>query len=158
MQFNGSLKMQCDIVIYKQHPDAVLPTYAYNGTSAAFDLICVEDTVIKAKSSAIVPNGLRFTIPQGSNFFMTLNNRSSLGFKKDLIVYSGIIDEGYTGDMGVKFYNLGNEDVLIKKGDKYSQVLIYPKIDITFKVVNEDQYIEFEKTQIRGNKGFGSSN
>ena len=106
-----------DVKIYahKTHPDAVIPQVAYNSTSACFDLTCVEDTRIFAHSSAIVPNGLNLVIDQNSPYSMTISLRSSMRFKKELIPHYGKVDAGYTGNLSVKIYNVGDEDVWIKK-------------------------------------------
>ena len=58
------------IYTHKTHPEAVIPQIAYNNTSACFDITCTETTVIPAKSSAVVPNGLNLTIDQHENFWM----------------------------------------------------------------------------------------
>jgi len=58
------------IFAYKAHPDAIIPQVAYDNTSAAFDITAIEDIVIPAGGSAIVPNGLRLTIDQHDKYFM----------------------------------------------------------------------------------------
>ena len=146
-----------NIIVNKISKDAVIPSYAYNGTSAAFDITCIEDTLIKAKSSAIVPNGLKLSVPMGTGYYMTVHMRSGLGFKKDLSIHNGIIDEGYTGVLGTKIFNLSNEDVLIKKGDRYAQILVHKKTHANFEVLNDDEYQKYESLQQRGSNGFGSS-
>ena len=150
--------MTCNIIAYKENKNAIIPSVAYNGTSAAFDITCVEDTTIKAHSSNVVPNGLRLCIPEGNNYYMTVHLRSSFGFKKDLIPHIGIIDAGYTGPLGIKIYNLGDEDVLIKKGERYAQILVHKKICTSFQEMTLDEFEQFKKTQLRNDKGFGSSN
>ena len=67
------------IYAHKTHPDAVIPTVAYGSTSACFDITCVETTIIPARGSAIVPNGLNLTIPDNSNYWMQIQLRSSKG-------------------------------------------------------------------------------
>ena len=58
------------IFAYKTHPDAVIPQVVYGNTSACFDITCTETTIIPAKGSAVVPNGLRLTIDQKDNYWM----------------------------------------------------------------------------------------
>lgn len=149
--------MHCNILILKEHPDAVTPSYAYNETSAAFDITCVEDTVIKARGCGEVPNGLRLCIPEGLKYYMTIHLRSSFGFKRNLVPHAGIVDAGYTGPLRIKVYNLGDEDVTINKGERYAQVLVHHKIEPKFTELSESEFQKLEESQLRGNGGFGSS-
>jgi len=145
------------IFAYKTHPDAVIPQTAYENTSACFDITCVETTIIPAKGSAVVPNGLRLTIDQNDNYWMQIQLRSSKGFKYELIPHYGTVDPGYTGDFGVKIYNLGNKDVIIEKGERYAQVAVIeiPSYDII--ELNENEFNTLKQSQIRGERGIGSS-
>ena len=88
---------------------------------------------------------------------MTLALRSSMGFKRNLICHPGIIDAGYCGELGVKIFNFGDEDVTIEKGERYAQVLVSQKHKIEFFEMNKEEFEEYKKTQERGDKGFGSS-
>ena len=145
------------VFIHKADPRAIMPTCAYEGTSAAFDISCIEDTVIPARASAIVPNGLNVTIPQEQPYYMMVHLRSSAGFKKDLICHPGVIDAGYTGDLGVKVYNLGDEDVIIRANDRYAQLTVHRKEDVTLFLVDDQMWAPFAALQKRGDSGFGSS-
>lgn len=145
------------IYAYKTHPDAVIPQIAYDKTSACFDITCTETTVIPAKGTAVVPNGLRLTIDDKDNYWMQIQLRSSKGFKYDLIPHYGTVDPGYTGDLGVKIYNLGNKDVVIEKGERYAQIAVIeiPKYEIV--ELNEEDFLKLKESQGRGDGGFGSS-
>lgn len=145
------------IYAYKTQPDAVIPQIAYDKTSACFDITCTETTVIPAKGTAVVPNGLRLTIDDKDNYWMQIQLRSSKGFKYDLIPHYGTVDPGYTGDLGVKIYNLGNKDVVIEKGERYAQIAVIeiPKYEIV--ELNEEDFLKLKESQGRGDGGFGSS-
>jgi dUTP pyrophosphatase len=145
------------IYAHKTHPDAVIPQIAYNNTSACFDITCTETTIIPAKSSAVVPNGLNLTIDQQKNYWMQIQLRSSKGFKHALIPHYGTVDAGYTGDLGVKIYNVGNVDVTIEKGERYAQIAVIEKPQ--YEIVELEGFIweTFKKSQQRGDGGFGSS-
>lgn len=145
------------IYVHKTSPKAVTPTCAYNGTSAAFDITCTETTVIPAHGSAVVPNGLNLTIDHRQLYYMIVHLRSSTGFKKDLICHPGVIDAGYTGDLGIKIYNLGDEDVVIKEGDRYAQLTVHHKLTVEFTEMDDQLWQEFKSEQTRGDSGFGSS-
>lgn len=147
-----------NIYIHKNNDKAVTPTCAYNGTSAAFDITCVEDTVIPAGKSAVVPNGLNVSIDHREPYYMIVHLRSSMGFKKDLVCHPGVIDAGYTGDLGIKIYNLGDHDVIIKAGERYAQFTVHRKANVEFIEMDDVTFADFESEQTRGNNGFGSSN
>lgn len=145
------------IYAHKTHPDAVIPKVAYGNTSACFDITCIETTTIPAHSSAVVPNGLNLSIDQHESFWMQIQLRSSKGFKHSLIPHYGTVDAGYTGDLGVKIYNVGDKDVIIEKGERYAQVAVIPKPSYRIIEINDDEFNKFKESQIRGDGGFGSS-
>jgi len=145
------------IYAHKTHPDAIIPEVAYGSTSACFDITCTEDTVIKAGSSAVVPNGLNLTIHQNEKYWMQIQLRSSKGFKFSLIPHYGTVDAGYTGDLGVKIYNVGNEDVTILKGERYAQIAVIPKPSYNIVELDDNNFEALKQKQQRGDKGFGSS-
>jgi dUTP pyrophosphatase len=145
------------IYAYKEHPDAIIPEVAYGSTSACFDITSTETTVIPANSSAVVPNGLRLVIPDSEKYWMQIQLRSSKGFKHSLIPHYGTVDAGYTGPLGVKVYNVGNEDVIIEKGERYAQIAVIPKPDYEIVEVSEEMFESIKSQQGRGDGGFGSS-
>lgn len=145
------------IYAHKVHPDATIPYVAYGSTSACFDITCVETTTIPAGSSAVVPNGLNISIDQHEYFWMQIQLRSSKGFKHSLIPHYGTVDAGYTGDLGVKIYNVGEEDVVIEKGERYAQIAVIPKPQYSIVELNDEAFEEFKSRQVRGDNGFGSS-
>ena len=141
----------------KDHPDAREPRCAYNGTSAAFDLAAVETVEILPGNDAVVPVGVRFSIPEDQPYYMQIHLRSSLGFKKSLLLHSGIVDGGYTGDFGVKVMNHTKYPVTINKGEYFAQVVVHKKPQILFEELNPSQWAKYEESQQRGSGGFGSS-
>ena len=148
-----------DVIIncYKEHKDAVVPDVAYEGTSAAFDITCVESITIEPGCSGVVENGLRLSIDQTEPYYMTINLRSSTGFKYDAVPHHGIVDGGYTGPFGVKIYNIGKDIIKINKGDKYAQVTVLKKPSYKINELNTQEFEDFKSNQVRGDKGFGSS-
>ena len=64
---------------------------------------------------------------------------------------TGLIDEGYTGEICVKLYNHGTEPYMVYVGDKISQLVVIP---VRYEEVELVQ--DLEETE-RGDKGFGSS-
>lgn len=145
------------IKMIKDHPDAKEPRCAYNGTSAAFDIAAVETVEILPGNDAVVPVGVRFSIPEDQPYYMQIHLRSSLGFKKSLLLHSGIVDGGYTGDFGVKVMNHTKYPVTINKGEYFAQVVVHKKPQIFFEELNPSQWAKYEESQQRGSGGFGSS-
>ena len=145
------------IFAYKEHPDAVIPTVAYGSTSACFDITCTETTIIPAGESKVIPNGLRLIINESEKYWMQIQLRSSKGFKYSLIPHYGTVDAGYTGPLGVKVYNVGKEDVVIEKGERYAQIAVIPKPDYEIVEINEEMFEAIKENQGRGDSGFGSS-
>lgn len=148
---------QVNIYAHKTHPDAVIPKVEYSNTSAAFDITCVETTIIPARKSAVVPNGLNLLIDQNERYWMQIQLRSSKGFKEELIPHYGTVDAGYAGEFGVKIYNLGDTDVTIEKGERYAQVVVIEKPNYTIIEVDDDKFGILKSLQVRGALGFGSS-
>lgn len=95
-----------------------------------------------------VDTGVHIEIPAG--FVGMIKSKSGLNVKHG-IISEGVIDSGYTGSICVKLYNLGNEKVIIEKGQKISQLVILPIITPDLELVDD-----LEATE-RGNGGFGST-
>ena len=83
--------------------DVIIPTIAYSGTSACFDLFAVKTIIIPKGGSAFVPVGIRFIIPKG--YYIKLADRSGNGIKKGLHIHPGIFDPGYTGEYKINCRN-----------------------------------------------------
>ena len=145
------------IYAHKTDPKAVIPKVVYGSTSACFDITCTKTTTIPAHGSAVVPNGLNLVIDQSQNYWMQIQLRSSKGFKYELIPHYGTVDAGYTGDLGVKVYNLGNTDVVIEEGERYAQIAVVEKPEYEIVEVGDETFEVLKQKQLRGDKGFGSS-
>ena len=142
-----------DIKFVMTHDSAILPKYnhadPYIGDSG-LDISAVEETTIPAKGWATVPVGLKLAyITPG--YWIRVEGRSGVGFKKHIFPHFGIIDNPYRGDMGIKLYNFSDIDQTFKIGDKIAQLIVYPLIQ-----ANVNWSDEVTKTN-RGDKGFGSS-
>ena len=144
----------------KTHPDAQLPRANNDeiGTGdSGYDLVAVEDVLIKADSSAVVPVGLTLAYIE-PGFWFRIEPSSGLGFKHSIQPHLGVIDNGYRGDLGVKLYNFNKDhrnmtlaNHQVKKGDRIAQFVVYPLIHPQCEWA--DEIIESK----RGDKGFGSS-
>jgi dUTP pyrophosphatase len=138
-----------EIKFVKTHPDAKLPTKAYSDDNC-FDLYSIEETVIPAGKSAVVPIGLTCGyISPGFGF--VIRPRSGLGFKHSLQPHLGEIDNGYRGDLGVKVYNLSDKDYTFAKGERVAQIKVERVWDTRVSFIDEIVPAH------RGEKGFGST-
>lgn len=132
----------------KLHPDAKLPTQAYEG-DAGWDLYALEDATVNPRSVTEIRTGVAFEIPYG--YQMQVHTRSSFG-KKGLKVHLGIIDAGYRGEVTAWItFNKTEGFYQIKKGDRIAQIVFAPVIPV--KVTEVKNLNESE----RGTKGHGSS-
>ena len=50
--------------------------------------------------------------------------RSGLSWKQHTIVSEGVIDPGYSGNVGIVLFNLGSEEVVINHGDRIAQLIL----------------------------------
>ena len=99
--------------------------------SAGYDIEAAEDTVIPkfnlGVKPVLIPTGLKAYMEDDEVLY--LYNRSSNPKKKGLILANsvGVIDSDYYGNpdndghIMFAFYNVGEEDILIKKGEAIGQ-------------------------------------
>ena len=59
--------------------------------------------------------------------------------------------------LGFKIYNLSDTDEFVKKGERFGQILVHKKIPFEFEILDSKSFETYEKSQLRGSKGFGSS-
>ena len=130
--------------------DLGLPAYATEG-AAGLDLKAAlsDPLTLKPGERGIVPTGLKMAIPPG--FEGCVRPRSGLAMKQGLTLTNapGTIDSDYRGEVKVLVINLGQEPVVLKRGDRIAQLLISP--------VAQAQVIKVEQVDdtVRGTGGFG---
>lgn len=127
--------------------DAFLPERAHSN-DAGLDIKSPVTVTVPAHGSAVIDTGVHVDI--WNRYVGFLKSKSGLNVKHN-IQSEGVIDSGYTGSIVVKLYNLGDDDYLVERGDKISQLVILPILTPVIEVV--DSLGETE----RGNNGFGSS-
>lgn len=126
---------------------AYMPVRAHE-TDAGLDIRARESQYVLAKESAIFHTGVHIQLPKG--YCGLLVSKSGLNIHND-ITSTGLIDEGYTGEIVVKLFNHGGYDYKVDAGDKISQLIIIPVAYEKLEVVDD-----LEETD-RGANGFGSS-
>jgi dUTP pyrophosphatase len=138
------------IEVLPGHEDLGLPAYATEN-AAGLDLkaALAEPLTLKPGERGIVPTGLKMAIPQG--FEGCVRPRSGLAMKQGLTLTNspGTIDADYRGEVKVLVINLGQEPVVLKRGDRIAQLLISP--------VAQAQVVKVEQVDetARGTGGFG---
>lgn len=128
-------------------PDAKMPTRAHE-TDAGLDLYSRDDWYLGPWESKTFDTGVHVELPPGTGGLLVA--KSGLNITRDL-TSTGLIDETYTGSLAIKLYNQGSNGYMIRKGDKISQLVIFPVLRPELELVDK-----LEETG-RGNNGFGST-
>lgn len=141
------------IIKCKVLEDGKLPVKAHV-TDAGYDLFATYDFDIAPGEIVKHPLNVKLELPDSS--YAEITSKSGNG-SKGLLVYAGIIDEGYRGVLHVIMTNLcyplpGNV-LSIKKGQKIAQMIMHP-YSKHYSLI-EVEHID-ENTD-RGAGGFGSS-
>jgi len=125
--------------------------------SIGYDICSIETVKIPPKTCKLIDTGAIVKLNR-KDIFPAVFVRSSLPIKKNLIMLNsvGIIDLDYCGkedSIKLNLYNIGEKEVVIKKGERIGQIVFLkfekPKIK---KVYN----IKIFNKNSRG--GFGSTN
>lgn len=103
------IRNKVPVKIKRLHPDAVIPRYATEG-AAGFDLVAVEDVVIKPGETALVKTGIAVQLPEG--YELQIRPRSGISKKTKLRISNspGTVDADYTGEVGVLIDNIALPD------------------------------------------------
>jgi dUTP pyrophosphatase len=136
------------LLVKRLNEHATLPARG-SPLAAGYDLSSSEDVGIPKGTRGLVGTGIAFTVPHET--YGRIAPRSGLAVKKGIQVGAGVIDRDYTGEVKVVLFNHGDEDFVIKKGDRIAQLII-EKIEMPeVKLVDELLVTE------RGEGGFGST-
>ena len=131
-----------------------LPAYETVG-SAGMDLRAAvpddEPMTLRPGARAMVPTGLCWAIPLG--FEVQIRPRSGLAAKHGVTCLNtpGTIDADYRGEVKVILINLGQEDFVIRRGERIAQMIIAPVAQAGWSQVDS-----LDET-VRGAGGFGST-
>jgi dUTP pyrophosphatase len=121
--------------------------------SSGVDLLSAEteDTVLKSGKIKLISTGIKIMIPEG--YEGQIRPRSGLALKHGITVLNtpGTIDSDYRGLVKVILINLGEEEFIIRRGDRIAQLVIQKIFFANFKLVKT-----VDETK-RGEGGFGHS-
>lgn len=134
------------------YSDITLPKRSTKN-SAGYDFYSLYDIVIKPNERIVIPTGIK--VCMNENEFLGIYVRSSLGFKHNTRMCNqvGIIDADYynnkdnEGHIFVCLQNESDNDVVIKKGDRFVQGIFQ-----SFLITDDDSTTIFRKG------GIGSTN
>jgi dUTP pyrophosphatase len=133
-----------------------LPLPAYETAQAAgMDLRAAvpddEPLTLRPGSRFAVPTGLALALPPG--FEGQVRPRSGLAFKHGVTCLNtpGTIDADYRGEVKVILVNHGEEDFVVRRGERIAQLVIAPVVQAVWAEVDS-----LDET-VRGAGGFGST-
>lgn len=136
-----------DVKFRKTDPKAITPRYASKG-AAGLDLhACLEQNLYVGREPTKISTGIAIEIPPG--YFGRVTGRSG-NAASGLIVYPGVIDSDYRGELIVLAFTLG-WSFTVKHGDRIAQLLLLPVQHVTLHEVEE------LTPSMRGESGFGST-
>ena len=122
------------------------PTRAH-ATDAGLDLRTPCDVMLPPGASATVGTGVHVELPPGTCGLIV--SKSGLNLRG--ITTTGLIDEGYTGEVKVTLRNHSTRTVTFERGDKVSQLVVLP-----FVACDVEQVASIDGGE-RGDGGFGST-
>ncbi len=104
--------------------------------SAGYDLFAYDRCVVRKGSVQLVPTGVRVLLEEGE--FLAIFARSSLAIKHHLMLANGVgvIDADYYGNADnlghimIPLFNLGQNDVIIKRGERIAQGVFMPFVTV----------------------------
>lgn len=139
---NGEAKMKV-----KLDEGAILPERAHP-EDAGLDLRTIKGGCVRAGQSMTFRTGVHVQLPKGTAGLLLPKSGLML---RDLLTF-GVVDEGYTGEIMVHMFNLGNSDYSVQPKDKVSQMVVV-------RIVRQDveEVDELPEDSERGNAGFGST-
>lgn len=117
-------------------------------TDAGLDIRAMYDGIVRAGQSALFHTGVHVELPEKTAGLFV--SKSGLMVKHD-ITATGLVDEGYCGEIMVKLFNHGQRDYWIRAGDKLAQIVVMPVLYEPVEIVDSINGGD------RGENGFGSS-
>lgn len=122
------------------HPDDV-----------GYDLYSVGDHEIKPGQTVDVPTGVSLAMP--ASVYGRITGRSS-SIRRGLMVYEGILDSGYRGELFAAVHNLNGESITITHHERVAQLVFAPAVRPRMEAIAIDEQLV---PSSRGERGFGSS-
>ncbi len=135
------------IKVKKLKKDAQLPKYHHPG-DVGMDMYAMETVKISPGEHYRFFHGFALEFKKG--FAAIVKDKSSIS-KAGLHTMGGVFDAGYRGEYNTHLVNLSNKPYTVEKGDKVSQLIIYPVVIATL------QEVKKLSDSSRGTGAFGST-
>jgi len=119
--------------IKKLKDEAIIPSYAHKG-DAGLDLYALADEEIKPGEIKRIDFGFALEFPLG--YVALTRDRSSM-CKIGIHNLGGVFDWGYRGEYNCTLINLSPNSYTIKKGDKVTQLVIFPVANAEIEIAEE---------------------
>jgi dUTP pyrophosphatase len=136
---------------YLKHHEGLPPIARQTPGSSGFDLhaACADEIRVAPGETALVPAGFQLSIPEGYEAQVRPRSGLALRSRIGLLNSPGTVDSDYRGEVCVILYNFGDEDFVVRRGDRVAQLVVsrLPRVEL----VEEDTLDETE----RGSGGFG---
>jgi dUTP pyrophosphatase len=153
---SAALGGSVDIAVVRLDHAGDLPLPAYETSGAAgMDLRAAvpedEPLVLRPGARAMAPTGLCIAVPAG--YEAQVRPRSGLAARSGVTCLNtpGTIDSDYRGEVKVILINLGEENVVVRRGDRIAQMVICPVVQAAWREV------QILDDTARGQGGFGST-
>jgi dUTP pyrophosphatase len=136
---------------YLDNYEGLSPIVRMTVGSSGFDIVaaCNDVLFIEPGKVARVPAGFQLSIPQGYEAQVRPRSGLALNSRVGILNSPGTIDSDYRGEINVLLYNFGDEDYVVRRGDRIAQLVFSSLPEVTL-VPRE----EIDDTE-RGPGGFG---
>lgn len=124
------------------------PRYAMPG-DGGLDCYCTQDMVIAPGEFTFVPLGIKIQPPEGC--IVLVLPKSGLASKQGFVCTTGLIDNGFRGEVKMMAHNISDKDIVVTRGQKVCQMLV---LKIPFAEV---EYGKVDEDTARGESGWGST-
>lgn len=154
---SSSSSSSSSLVVRRLSENARLPARATAG-AAGYDLCSAEDeVVIRARGGrACIKTDLAIlSFPRGT--YARVAARSGLALRHGLDTGAGVIDSDYRGNVCVLLFNHGDEDYVVRRGDRIAQLIVERIAEIDDIIEATDADAAAHDATARGANGFGST-
>ncbi len=138
-------------VRYLPHYEGLPPIKRMTEGASGFDILaaCREDIVVLPGRVTFVPTGFELSIPPGHEAQVRPRSGLALKHRIGLLNSPGTIDSDYRGEVGVIMFNFGDEEYVVRRGERVAQLVFCRLPDV--ELVEHDK---LDRTG-RGAGGFG---
>lgn len=139
--------MTQSVLVKRLTPTAIMPSLAHP-SDVGFDLYLDSTVELLPHERLDLSTGIAVAMPD--TLYGRITGRSS-SIRRGLMVYEGIIDPGFRGELFAYALNQTDESIWLRAGERIAQLIFTPAVrpSLTATVDLPDSH--------RGEKGFGSS-